>query len=154
MTGASKIPIDAQLAAVAFSAAAANAAAEYHAKGPLKDGVTERAAALDAAVRTLAWVRDNAAALRRAVRGGPGDERRRFADLPLGQQAALRCSDPRFQKFVHAADVNGAAEAVRRTCGVESRAEFDKDAGAAALWRRMDAGFEAWLRGMDSGETP
>jgi hypothetical protein len=140
--GAPKILIDAQIAAVSLAAQIAHAGAGYRGESVLP----AHASALDAAARTLAWVRDNAAPLRKMARGA--SEKARFADLPLAQQSALRCADARFQKFVNAGDADAAAAAVRRVCGVESRAEFDKDSGAAALWRRLDAEFEGWLRGV------
>lgn len=147
--GAPKIPIDAQIAAVSQSAQIVHAAADYRGEKIM----TERALALDAAVRTLCWVRDHAEALRRAAGVGKGDTRRRFGELPLAQQAAMRCGEARFQKFLKVEDADQAAAAVRRACNVESRKELDAVAEAGNAWRKLDAEFAAWLRGVDGGEA-
>lgn len=115
--------------------------------------VLARADQLDAAVRTLKWVRANADALRRTVAHQQARaERRRFGDLPLAQQAALRCGDARFQKFMRVSDSDEAARVVRGACKVESRAELDTVAEAGAVWRRMNDEFEVWLRGIGDDE--
>lgn len=154
MTGASKIPLATQAAAVRDSATMAHASADYHKDrdGAAYQLMKSRAGALEAAAVTLAWLRDNAEAVRATARK-EGRERRRFADLPLAQQAAMRCNDAGFQKFMRAEDADGAARAVRSACRVESRREFDTVPEAGSAWRRLDAEFEAWLRGIDSGEV-
>ena len=81
-------------------------------------------------------------------------ERRRFSALPPTQQAALLCQQGGFWLFL--AETYGefsgspefAAEAVRRLCGVKSRAEFNKDPQAAKAWRKIVADFAFW------SETP
>lgn len=157
MSGAlGKIPIEAQITAVSQSAEIARAAADFRGESVM----SARAVALDAAVRTLEKVRDNADAFRSVLqkaskaRGEGGEkERRRFSDLPLAQQAAMRCGDPRFQKFLKVDDADWAAVAVRRACNVESRKELDAVAEAGNAWRKVDAEFEVWLRAMDGGEA-
>lgn len=141
-----KISIGEQIKAVSGSAMLARAAGEYSGD----KAVLGRADCLDAAVKTLAWVRDNAETLAQAVKQATAvEERRRLSELPLAQQAALRCADARFQKFMRAADADEAARAVRAACKVASRAEFDTVVEAGAAWRRVDAEFSAWLRGYD-----
>lgn len=147
MTG--KIAIGEQISAVRTSAMLVAATAEYNGD---KETLA-RARQLDAAVRTLEWVRDHAETLARAVKQASAPaERRRFADLPLAQQAALRCADARFQKFLNAADADEAARAVRGACKVESRAELDAVAEAGGAWRRIEAEFQAWLSVIDASE--
>ncbi|WP_330082467.1 hypothetical protein [Methylocystis iwaonis] len=157
---ARKIPIDAQITAVSQSAEIARAASEFRGESVM----AARAVALDAAVRTLEAVRDHADAFRFVLQktaakargeGGVGEKaRHHFSKLPLAQQATMRCGDPRFQRFLKVDDVDWAAIAVRRACHVESRKELDAVAEAGNAWRKLDAEFEAWLRGVDGGETP
>lgn len=140
-----QIPISEQIKAVSGSAMLARAAGEYSGD----KAVLSRADSLDAAVKTLTWVQDNAERLRAAKRDEATEERRRLTDLPLAQQAALRCADARFQKFMRAADADEAARAVRAACKVASRAELDTVAEAGSAWRRIDGEFAAWLRGYE-----
>lgn len=79
-------------------------------------------------------------------------------ELPLAQQAGIRCSEESFWKFLsdeHFFDENGqfdiitdaekAAVYVRLICGVDSRADLDKSSRSRILWRGLDAKFQAWL---------
>ena len=50
----------------------------------------------------------------------------------LSTWCALACKQELFQRFMGVADEQSAIDTVRRKCGVESRAEFDKDPAAAA----------------------
>jgi len=68
-------------------------------------------------------------------------ERRRFEELPLSQQAALRCNDPEFQGWLDVANADRAAAEVRLRCAVKSRAELDSNNFAADLWRDLDSCF-------------
>ncbi|WP_424360236.1 hypothetical protein [Methylocystis parvus] len=164
MAGAAqKIPLADQAAAVRDSANMAAATAEYH-KDRDKAAhavMSERAKKLDAAAASLAWLRDNADVVREAARAAAQKakaapaERRRFSDLPLATQAAMRCADVRFQRFLNAPDADYAAIAVRLACGVESRKELDTVAEAGAAWRKIDGEFAAWLRaeGDETGDA-
>jgi hypothetical protein len=70
----------------------------------------------------------------------------------LSQQAAATGQDQRFWAFLNqriGGGVNSletAAKAVRLCCDVDSRSEFDTNPEAAARWRDLKAGYEAWLR--------
>jgi hypothetical protein len=72
-------------------------------------------------------------------------ERKRFEELPLSQQAALRCNDLAFQRWLAAGWPAGSVEEVpqklREYCRVQSRAELDTDEKAAARWRDLDRRF-------------
>ncbi len=79
--------------------------------------------------------------------------KRAFRDMPLSQQAALRCHDmgqfydflmernPQLSDFVSW----DAAQEVRDICGVSSRSELDTNDLAAAKWRKLEADFQAYL---------
>lgn len=144
---APRIAIEDQIVAVRQSALCADAASKK-----AGDEASTRAAALYAALRTLCFCRDHREAIADVMaRRATGEaataesERRRFSDLPLGQQAALRCNEGAFQKFMRASNADGAAGAVRARCGVASRAEFDSDAAAGDRWRALDGDYRAWL---------
>jgi O-methyltransferase involved in polyketide biosynthesis len=47
---------------------------------------------------------------------------------------ALRCREALFQRFLGAANEEEAAEVVRIACGVNSRAEIDRNADAQRIW--------------------
>lgn len=88
-------------------------------------------------------------------------ERRSFADMPLPQQAALRCHEPQFREFLVNTDrmrlLNATpddfAEVVRQLCGVKSRADIGKGPNDRSVndsgfkWRALDAEYYAWQRG-------
>jgi hypothetical protein len=86
------------------------------------------------------------------LQSGPeqAKERRKFEDLPLAQQAGIRCSDPVFQQFaVEMLEAPGkselwAAESVRKWCGVLTRAELEKSESSTNAWRRIEDKFVAW----------
>src|SRR6185437_4140736 len=80
-------------------------------------------------------------------------ERRNFSDLPLPQQAALRCGDMEFREFLREEfdssvnDERDAATTVRLICGVGSRAELGiTDSPAERGWQELDAQFQQWRK--------
>lgn len=50
----------------------------------------------------------------------------------LSTWCALACKNPTFWRFLQVDDEAAAVEAVRTRCGVQSRAEFDRDPEAKA----------------------
>lgn len=85
------------------------------------------------------------------------NERRRFHDLPLPQQAAMRCNEPAFRRFLaEREDVQGiammdldmAAETVREICCVQSRSEISDSAinNSGIRWRELEADYTEWMR--------
>ena len=93
----------------------------------------------------------------------PQKPKRAFKDLPLSQQAAIRCADLEFQKWcAKQAWENGisrwpktferseaeglAAEYVRTWCWVDSRAQLDKEDRFGQRWAYLNAQFEADTR--------
>ena len=83
---------------------------------------------------------------------GEAKERRRFHDLPLSQQAAMRCNEPAFQKFLmeecgyDAANAPDAATAVREICGVSSRGNISDDHPSGAIWRKLESDYFLWMQ--------
>lgn len=83
-----------------------------------------------------------------------GDKvRRRFNTLPMKQQAAMRCNEAAFQRFLseeHSAfqilDPETAAAFVRGFCGVKSRSEIVEGSEAAEKWLGLDGKYDLWMR--------
>lgn len=79
-------------------------------------------------------------------------DRRRFHDLPPAQQAALKCKETAFQRFLHEQHESGAVtepmavDAVRDICGVASRSELNDKPAAAARWARLLSEFDTWMQ--------
>ncbi len=78
--------------------------------------------------------------------------KRKFAEMPYSQQAALRCNDAEFKEFLAdefpiAWGMNGEAPVatVRHVCQVESRTEFDKSGSAALEWQKVEELYQDWL---------
>lgn len=79
----------------------------------------------------------------------PPKERRKWDELSLPEQAALRCQDRNFREFLRRMspairDSNDAAQFVRDHCGIGSRAELSVSDIGARKWRELDSGFCAW----------
>ena len=77
--------------------------------------------------------------------------RRPFHELPLSQQAALRCQDERFCQFLvkqhnwtSELDEGGSAGFIYDWCTINSRADLDTDDQAAADWLRLNAEYGQW----------
>jgi len=84
-------------------------------------------------------------------------ERRPFASLPLSQQAALRCDDVRFQKFIGVANKVEAGGYVRAHCRVGSRADLDGNSGrfelSRATWVRLETSYQEHLTDQQFAEA-
>lgn len=75
---------------------------------------------------------------------------RRFSELPPSQQAALKCNDPAFQRFV--SELTGqppnesyTTPAMRRLLNVNSRSVLDTDPAATERWLTLLRQFDAWM---------
>lgn len=87
-------------------------------------------------------------------------EPKRWADMRPAQQAAIRCNEPEFRRFLctrvsqapgfglpqNPTDLE-TAEFVRAICGVSSRAMLNTNEEAAERWNRLENEFWAWSRG-------
>lgn len=73
--------------------------------------------------------------------------RRSFGELPLAQQAAIRCQDGKFQQFLGVASAEEAAVCVRDECRVGSRADIESAPYASQRWHEIERDFSEYLRG-------
>jgi hypothetical protein len=71
-------------------------------------------------------------------------ERKAFCDLPYSQQAGIKSDDPKFIDFLVAPEMasEGAAEAIRKYCGVDSRSKIIKGTRAGNLWLQLMREYE------------
>ena len=85
-----------------------------------------------------------------AERTKPAKDKKRWKELPLSQQAAMRCGEEAFKTFLHQRFSvpldSDPAEIVREACGVLSRKEIDRHEMAATRWKQLDADYQFWLR--------
>ena len=85
-----------------------------------------------------------------ASRGKPAKDRKRWSDLPLSQQAAIRCNEPGFETYMEQSYPDygpNTVERVRTRCGVHSRKDILEGSKAGAVWRQLDNEYQSWLRG-------
>lgn len=75
------------------------------------------------------------------VGASSANSKRKFHELPLSQQCALRCADKAFQQWVGAMNEHDTADWVRLICNVESRSEMDTNDHKATAWRVLDNQF-------------
>lgn len=83
--------------------------------------------------------------------GLPSQAKRSFRDIPLAQQAGIRCEDMMFSAFLresypdewHDLEADPAA-CVRTICGVGSRADLETNHKARVIWKQLNDKFEAW----------
>jgi hypothetical protein len=83
----------------------------------------------------------------------PPKQKRKFSELSLPEQCALRCEDGRFERYI----IEGrqvitefdshftVADYVRSYLGVASRSELSVDHNAANKWRALEAEYQRWL---------
>lgn len=73
-----------------------------------------------------------------------------WRDVQPAAQAGIRCAEPRFRDYLaveHGISTNTteeAAEAIRKLCGVTSRASLGVNHKARALWFQIDSGYREW----------
>lgn len=72
---------------------------------------------------------------------------KKFVEMPLSQQAALRCGDVLFQECHGAESAEIMADILRRECGVSSRADLDdkRNVDARNQFADMEAAYQGWL---------
>lgn len=79
-------------------------------------------------------------------------QRTAFYELPPATQAAIRCTDPKFQRFIFEISSFSSPpseqitiEETRRLCGVQSRSELSTNEVAATKWRKLESDYQSWL---------
>lgn len=85
----------------------------------------------------------------KATKAKPAHDKKRWSELPLSQQAAMRCNEPGFSQFLTAKGWllnSSSAQAVRDLCEVETRADIKEGTEAGKLWRKIDTEYQLWLR--------
>lgn len=121
---------------VVFEIPLADADAAYDVLGGMPDGAKER------------WF--GIAALAAQGQSQPDPERRDWRDVQPSAQAAMRCDQPPFWAFLReehkqrVSNKDDAATAVRKICGVNSRAHFNENHVARVAWHQLDSQFQAW----------
>lgn len=81
----------------------------------------------------------------------PAKERRSWNELPPSQQAAIRCGEEAFVKFIAeqgyvCVDAKDAAYRIREICEVSSRSEIIVGSPAEKRWQFLESSYQAWLR--------
>jgi len=80
----------------------------------------------------------------------PDGDRRNWRDVQPSAQAAMRCDQAPFWAFLReeyksrVMNKDDAATAVRKICGVNSRAHFNTNHAARVQWNQLDQQFQAW----------
>ena len=85
----------------------------------------------------------------------PAHEKKRWSDLALSAQAAIRCNEPGFQLFINARfeldnpaeTPERAAQFVREYCAVKSRKDINRENSSGMIWAELDNEYQSWLRG-------
>jgi hypothetical protein len=84
--------------------------------------------------------------------------RKSWRDMPAAAQAAIRCNEVAFQKFLQerfngawqlmnlGTDAERAAEVVRFKCDVQSRRDIRPGTKAFDKWYELDAAFRVWMQ--------
>jgi hypothetical protein len=80
----------------------------------------------------------------KAAPAPPEKPKKRFHELPLSQQAALRCGDESFWKFANQRDEAFTVGWLYSQLGIESRRELDRDNMLGYRWKDLNAEFEEW----------
>lgn len=88
------------------------------------------------------------------------EPKRKFSDLPLSAQCAMRCEDAEFIRYLTAtyphmmkADGYSAAIFVRSYCNVESRAVLNAGGDAADKWMTLERDYQNWLADQRHAES-
>ena len=74
--------------------------------------------------------------------------RRQWGDMTATEQAAIKCHDADFMQWMGANTAEGCACAVRKHCGVQSRADLTTNTDARIKWDGLQAKYDLERRGM------
>jgi hypothetical protein len=78
----------------------------------------------------------------------PEKTRKQWSELPMAQQAAMRCAEPGFWRFIRRKDAVEAAAFIRARCGINSRSELSTNPDAGAKWLALDTEYFRESRGI------
>lgn len=78
--------------------------------------------------------------------GAAKQGKRAWSDITPAQQAAIRCGEADFQRFIGAATAEEAADKIRARCGVASRKDIVAGTPSGEAWRAIDRDFAARRR--------
>lgn len=109
---------------------------------------------------TETWVA--IARLQEPVKAQEKPAKKAWADLPYSQQAAMRCQEIGFQKFINQKMLaakrymdpsetheDRAARYIREWCHVDSRSDITKGKFTGDQWKLLDDAYFAWQRGFE-----
>jgi len=82
---------------------------------------------------------------REGLDSAPTKDRRKFSDLPLSQQAAIRCQDADYQHWFGCSNAEDTAQKIRNFCGVLSRAEIMRGEKSGQEWMELESRYQAYL---------
>lgn len=84
------------------------------------------------------------------------DEKARtpWESLPYVTQAAMRCNEPEFQKWIMAADAEAARRYVQGYCSVTSRRDIVRGTRAGDTWAVLESKYQAALAEARYVDTP
>ncbi len=84
---------------------------------------------------------------------GAKREKREWRDVDPTTQAAMRCAEPAFHRFLEEsyaddwqAFEHDPAEVVRFLCGVKSRKDLNVVHAARMIWHALDNEFQLWMK--------
>jgi hypothetical protein len=81
----------------------------------------------------------------------PTKEHRKFSELPLPQQAGIRCQDKDFHWFLMDEYPTIAARSTEpkgiicELCGVNTRSELTHGEASGDMWHSIEARYQSWL---------
>lgn len=99
----------------------------------------------------------------RPAEGGTSKPKRKFSELSLPEQCAIRCGDGRFQRFLEeqygvtmpdgspGASAQAADTWVKTRLHIQSKKELSSDTGAAYMWHRIEREFQQFLTDEEHG---
>ena len=67
--------------------------------------------------------------------------RKKFDEMLLSQQCAIRCNEPAFQNWLVTETTEGAADILKVRLGIQSRRKLDTDPAAAERWKQLETQF-------------
>ncbi|MEL7445592.1 MAG: hypothetical protein AAGK02_07240 [Pseudomonadota bacterium] len=73
-------------------------------------------------------------------------DKRRWSELPLPQQAGMRCAEPKFQEFMNTNSEANARSHLLSSLRVSSRAHIRPDSFAGKKWIEIDQEYLNWLK--------